>query len=558
MNILIFRSTRLFIFQYQIEFLQKKYPQASWTIISPTAQEDHCYADAIYQKVITYRQPMFASTALNDDDQKFLREQQYDLVIVPIIGREPHKYLNITDFLSELVVNETIFLNEHLEIFINRSGLVFRTGRIINNGWRRFLRFISKGRGRVVTITAKNNQAKKILMICMEGLPTPPVLDGAIPRVTNSVCHDQTRYGHYLLSPYHPNAYKEGQLLDSGFFFVKKNNIARALEWLRNGRFTRRLFFEFLDPHWPDTNKWQMFLETAVRQIVSLSPEMVVIQNMPALVPQVKRMLPTSEIYLFMHNNYYMFLGDKEKKEILKGLSGVITISQQLALETEKTFAENKIPVKVVTNGIDLNYFKPQAKSEKKNADKRRILFASRVHPSKGLYQLIKAFQLLQKELPDVELAVAGISYHSLWRPIKGYEAFIQGIIKETDNIVPLGYVKYSDMPLELHQADLFVLPSTFIQEGMPSAIIEAQACGVPVIGSYEGGIPEIIDDGISGFLVDPTDSQKLCHLMKSILTDEDLSRKLVSKALEQVKKFSSKETMAELYADAINSFIDK
>lgn len=558
MEILIFRSTRLFIFQYQLEFLKRRYPKANWTVISNSDQHREAKDEQEFKSLFSYNSIMFSEKSLDSQDIECLKEIDFNLIVIPFTGNNPGRYSNISKFCENLKSDRLVFLNEHLQSSQeNKSGTRKLLDKI-DHTWRKFLQFITSGSGKCVIVPSEVDNAHKLLMIGMEGLPTPPVLEGAIPRVTISVCEEQSKYTHYIVSPFHLGALAEANSLRSGFVFVKKNLLSRIIHRIRNSKLTRKIMFDLLDPKTMDEDKWKTYLKSATQSISEIKPDTVVIQNMPAMVEQVRSILPDSTIVLFMHNQYFMFLNDRQRQTIDKNVRGVITISQQLAKETRQYFPNKNIKIEVVRNGIDLDHFTPAPATEKIPCKRKRILFASRVHPSKGLYQLIKAFQLLMKEMGDVDLAVAGISYHSLWRPLKGYEAFVTELIQESSGrIIPLGYVENDKMLAELRNSDLFVLSSTFLQEGMPSAILEAQACGVPVIGSFEGGIPEIIDDGKSGFMVNPTDHSDLCDKMKQLLENNKLSSELSEEALLRIKMYNSKEIMASLYQKAMDSILN-
>jgi len=147
----------------------------------------------------------------------------------------------------------------------------------------------------------------------------------------------------------------------------------------------------------------------------------------------------------------------------------------------------------LIRNGVDLEHFRP-GRGRKRGAirivGKRRVVgFAGRLVPEKGLEYLLQAIDVVSRELPDVLLLVAGDG-ELLPELERRYG--------ETDHIGFLGHV---DDVRDLYDVlDVFVLPSLW--EGLPNAVIEAMACGLPVVATDVGGTGELVDDGRTGLLV--------------------------------------------------------
>ena len=96
-----------------------------------------------------------------------------------------------------------------------------------------------------------------------------------------------------------------------------------------------------------------------------------------------------------------------------------------------------------------------------------------------------------------------------------------------------------------LNAMDIFVLPSDF--EAMPFSIIEAMACGVPVVATDVGGISDIIEDGVTGFLVPPCDISELSRCIRCLMFDEDMRQRFGREARRKaVRQFSEKEMIRQ------------
>jgi glycosyltransferase involved in cell wall biosynthesis len=108
-----------------------------------------------------------------------------------------------------------------------------------------------------------------------------------------------------------------------------------------------------------------------------------------------------------------------------------------------------------------------------------------------------------------------------------------------------IGEVPHEQIPSYMQQADIFVLPS--ISEGFPSVILEAMACGLPIVASRVGGIPDIITNDTNGYLVEVKDSTDLANKMIILLQDDVLRKKISDNNRLLVKKYSWENVIFEL-----------
>ena len=99
-------------------------------------------------------------------------------------------------------------------------------------------------------------------------------------------------------------------------------------------------------------------------------------------------------------------------------------------------------------------------------------------------------------------------------------------------------------LPEYINRAQAFILPSLY--EGHPKSLIEAMACGVPVIGCRSPGIRSIIEDGHNGFLCD-TDSESIRKTVLKVLSDETLTHEIGERAREFVEKHFSLDILSNL-----------
>lgn len=172
---------------------------------------------------------------------------------------------------------------------------------------------------------------------------------------------------------------------------------------------------------------------------------------------------------------------------IFKRADKVLTLSKQSAKEVESLGIDRK-KVSVFTYWVDLAKFKPQNRKSK-DENKFVVFFVGRLVPEKGLSELLAAANMWNK---NIQLVIAGSG--PMENEVKKAE-------KKFNNVKFLGKVDQSELPDYYNASDLVIVPSTH-DEGFGRVILEALACGTPVIGSNRGAIPEAMDETV-GALID-------------------------------------------------------
>jgi glycosyltransferase involved in cell wall biosynthesis len=208
--------------------------------------------------------------------------------------------------------------------------------------------------------------------------------------------------------------------------------------------------------------------------------------------------------------------------EALTGADAVIAVSRQLA-ERTAALGVNPARLHVVYNGVDTTLFKPgsseEARAKLKLSAEPLVLFVGNLAPVKALHVLIGACGLLRDRCVRFQcrLIGQGALRGALTRQIQ--DAGLSEMVQ-----LP-GPCRLQDLPDWYHAANVLVLPS--LSEGVPNVILEAQACGTPVVASRVGGIPEILDDAS---LVPPNDAPALADAIERTLQRPNItSRSLTS-----------------------------
>ena len=216
-----------------------------------------------------------------------------------------------------------------------------------------------------------------------------------------------------------------------------------------------------------------------------------------------------------------------------------------------------KVTVEALSNGVDLTEFypkKPDAAVLKKHglsslpsAMKKRVLYIGRVDPEKSISNVMLAFSKALNKVPDAELVIVGdgIDVPNLHKLAK--ELGIEKSVKFTGKILPPDLV-------EIYRSGaVFATASETETQGI--VLIEAAACGLPLIAVDKGAVSELCQNKKNGELCEPGDVDGIAKAMVKILSDSDLRKKYSDNSIEISKKHDLKRTLArfeEIYQEAI------
>jgi len=185
--------------------------------------------------------------------------------------------------------------------------------------------------------------------------------------------------------------------------------------------------------------------------------------------------------------------------------------------------------VSVIPPGVDLSRFRPMSQSQSREflgyGEEKNILFVGRLEPLKGLDVLFRAVAALEN-LGNVTLNVVGGDENS---KEKSRLQSLASRMKLTQTVRFIGSVSQEDLPLHYNAADVCVLPSHYESFGL--AALEAAACGRPVVASEVGGLPSIVRNGSTGFLVEPKHSDSMAERLCELLGDDMLRSRMGSAA---------------------------
>jgi glycosyltransferase involved in cell wall biosynthesis len=228
----------------------------------------------------------------------------------------------------------------------------------------------------------------------------------------------------------------------------------------------------------------------------------------------------------------WRMLAEKQYETLLWRLSNRI-ICNAHALKAHIVARHGADPgrIAVIHNGVDTDHFTPQWE---KRAPAPVILSVARFVKIKDPMTLVKAFRAVVERIPEAVSAMVGEG------PLKPQ---VERYVREHG----LGdhvriYPGTTDLRPRLAEASAFVLCS--LSEGLPNTALEAMACGLPVVATRVGGVPEIVTDGVTGFLVPPGNPEALAEALINTLEDQSAARAMGAAARERAVRDHSLDVM--------------
>jgi glycosyltransferase involved in cell wall biosynthesis len=218
----------------------------------------------------------------------------------------------------------------------------------------------------------------------------------------------------------------------------------------------------------------------------------------------------------------------------------LITCAQYIGRRVRSEVEQRGLPTEVtaIPNAVDLTRFAPGDRMAAREAlgldapDRFVILMLANLAPHKGQATAIRALHALTRRGVQATLWIAG-------EDRTGTGTYEQSLRQLAADLGVVSHVRFlglrSDTPQLLHAANVFLLPST--HEGLPISVLEAQAAGVPVVGSDIPGMLEVIEDGVTGFAVRADDAEGCADRLFSLYQDAGLVRRVIEAASRRVQR---------------------
>jgi glycosyltransferase involved in cell wall biosynthesis len=297
--------------------------------------------------------------------------------------------------------------------------------------------------------------------------------------------------------------------------------------------------------------------------------DVIHLHNLSQFAPIVRAINPKSKIVLHMHCEWLSQLDRSLIEKRLHHVDLVIGCSEYITEKIRQRFPQYASRCRTITGGVDVGQFVNGNNHRQTNRDRtKRILFVGRISPEKGVHVLLDAFQQVAKNCPDVELELVGeqqaVPYEFIVlvaddHKVSQLASFYNGRLKRgnyisflkehipsylTTKVIFSGQISQSELANHYRNADILVNPS--LSEAFGISLLEAMACKVPVVGTRIGGMPESVEDGRTGLMVERDSPSELARAILRLLTNGDLRRSMGEAGRERVLKHFSWEKIAE------------
>ncbi len=295
-------------------------------------------------------------------------------------------------------------------------------------------------------------------------------------------------------------------------------------------------------------------------------PDIVhIIAPMPfQVIKQLKKMKNLGVKLIYSHTivkdfskNAFVRLMQKWKiKQVYMQYDHILVQSNELKDVIEEINSNSEVTV--ITNGVDTEKFSPVRNQEEKNqlrdrlglpADATIITLVGAVHPRKGTDLLIEAWSYLVKDFPDLHVLLIGPRYDKIRDELKEFSNKIETIInnsERSDQIHFLGQI--DEVAQYLKATDIFVFPSK--REGMPNAVLEAMATGLPVILTPFSGLSDEFGQNNREYILVERSCEAVTSGISSVLKDNILFNTLAKKGREHVMDTMSISLSVQLHTD--------
>jgi glycosyltransferase involved in cell wall biosynthesis len=309
-------------------------------------------------------------------------------------------------------------------------------------------------------------------------------------------------------------------------------------------------------PYFTSRLYYKEYFSQVARDLAGSRPDVVHLPQQMQFASLFKHVVPGVKVVVHIHQDELVKLDRALLRRDLPEVDAVATVSEFVTAGARARLPEMAARIHTVGNGVDVLRFRPAAHDGRADqGGPLRLLYVGRIAPDKGVHLLIDAFDRLVREGVDLQLTLIGkpglLPYDLLSRLLGGDQPALEAVSgfygqslrswlgreilghgssygdalrarlspAAAARVRFLGTVPQPTLIRTYRAADVLVLPSVW-QESYGLPVAEAMACGVPVLASASGGVPELIEDGVTGRLVPRLDTQALAHALREMSAD--------------------------------------
>lgn len=232
---------------------------------------------------------------------------------------------------------------------------------------------------------------------------------------------------------------------------------------------------------------------------------------------------------------------------VLKDADVVIALTDDMKKVMQRYCSRN---ISVIPNGVEVKPFEQITRETARrrlgiNETEKIVLFVGSLYLIKGIRYLIEAMPRITQTEPNARLLLVGDGEQR-----ESLERLV-GTLQLLGRVFFAGRVPHDRVPTFMAASDLFVLPS--LSEGLPIVILEAMAAALPIVATNVGGVPSIVKDGASGFLVNPRNPVQIADSVSFILSDPELRQNMSGYNKNEVMRYTWKNVVDDFERVLVN-----
>lgn len=311
----------------------------------------------------------------------------------------------------------------------------------------------------------------------------------------------------------------------------------------------------------------RLYLQHVGRSLIRYNPDVTEVENRPATVLKLKRFRPGSRVWLHLHSSTFIQAKYIKSATLVRSLAAaekIIVNSEYLRDVVAARVPQISHKLNVVYPGVDTERFMSQYSAEGASRRERLrtsrgwagrsvILFMGRLINIKGVHHLLRLMPELVRQHPSALLVIVGGAFYGSTRTTPYVRQLHRLGQKLRGNVRFVSYAPYSEVPDWFLAADVAVVPSGN-REAFGLVNVEAMSCGLPVVATRAGGIKEIIEHGVTGYLVEPTQVvAEMRNYLLTLLRNDQLRQTMGMKSRERVEQKFTWQHSAASWLDLLN-----
>jgi len=229
------------------------------------------------------------------------------------------------------------------------------------------------------------------------------------------------------------------------------------------------------------------------------------------------------DLYSLAERVQSRFLYPAIEKKLFSASKKITAVSLSVARELGE-YGLDPDKITIIGNGVDEKTFIP---IRKRKFTERYVLYTGILRARKGLFDFIECAKYVCRRRPDVKFVICGTGPFLSRLEEKVRKMGLQG------QVVFLGHVTRKKLVQVYQNATVHTVPSHY--EGLPTVLLEAMSCGLPVVATDVGGNREVILPGVNGFLVPPRCPEKMAEIILTLLDDAMLREKIGNAARKTI-----------------------